>query len=388
MPRAFCPECGTEVPVDPDGVCHVGHVIDLDTANVRDDEIAAPLSGTPSQDTDEPEPWVASVDTTTLGGYTPPPDAQHAAPQPPPPAPADRVDDQAQDLTGLSGAADLPLPPSSPASPPPAASAAPEPPAYEPQDDGLDVTPGIFDIGGGDDAYELGGSDDAYDLGDGDEVHDLGGGDDLAAAANAAAASLGASSDQDEVLGWEPPTTSPIGGPPVPPPAPVDRPDAPVGGETLTGDFDLDDLEAAVSELSSDAPAAGGDTPPPPTAAPAPAPADDDEDLDLLSAFGDDEDDATPPPPTSPPAPPSGAPADLPPPSAAPVPADETPAPPPPPSSDDEVRAPEHRFPRPASADAPASNGDAASEPEEVDLSNFTAKGSGGSKRGGFFKRR
>lgn len=334
MPRAFCPECGSEVPVDPDGICHVGHVIDLESANVRGDD----LDGVdPGPESDEPRPWVSSVDRTTLGGYTPPPGAEGAAPTPAPAPP------QPSEEPALE-----PPPPSSPASTPPVASVAPDGPAYSPTDDGLDATPDAFDIGGA---------------------------DDLAAAAAAAASAIAdeASSDDDPgpwvqpvdddgsdgvAPGWTAPSTSPVAGAPIPPPAPVDPP-APVG-ETLSGEFDLQDLEAAVTEPSTeDEPV----LPPPPasppaTAASAPPPSDDD--LDVLSAF--DELDADEPAPAAAPAPPTATPTDLPPPAAPTAPA--------------------------ASEDATTSATPEVSEPDDIDLSNFTAKGASGSGRRGLFRKR
>lgn len=66
MPRAFCPECAAEVPVDDEGRCFLGHEVP-----------GAPASGSPRGDVpdavDEPEPWVASV--TSKGADAPDDDA-------------------------------------------------------------------------------------------------------------------------------------------------------------------------------------------------------------------------------------------------------------------------------------------------------------------------
>lgn len=96
MPRAYCHECGSEVPVDPDGVCHVGHVVDLsDAASQPTAELEVDLDRL-GDDPDEPLPWVADVA------------ADDDAPAPPPSAP----------MTA-----------------PPAASAAPVEPAWSPADE-------------------------------------------------------------------------------------------------------------------------------------------------------------------------------------------------------------------------------------------------------------
>ncbi|MDX1619495.1 MAG: hypothetical protein R3320_00790 [Nitriliruptorales bacterium] len=76
MPRAYCPECGAEVPVDEDGRCHVGHQVDLAAATGNQDlaEAARGLEAEfEEQHPDEPEPWVAEVEETAAGGSTPPP---------------------------------------------------------------------------------------------------------------------------------------------------------------------------------------------------------------------------------------------------------------------------------------------------------------------------
>lgn len=268
MPRAFCPECGSEVPVDADGVCHVGHLVELAGASAGPggdlDAVAPPTPEEP----DEPQPWVANVDETTLGGSTPPP-----------------------------GGAEVP-PPDSPMTAEPAERAAP---------DGAAWTPG-----------------DAAPGSEPDEATGDRGVDDLAAAAAAAVESLGSDADDDapwtaqvpaaepgpdpvegqgqqveaawpqtlpsegDAPGWTPPTNDPVAPPPVPAPAPAEPP-APgastgtdgmgAGSDLDAGDFDLDDLAAAVSELGLDeptpAPTAGATPAPTPPAGTEPDPEDD-----------------------------------------------------------------------------------------------------------------
>lgn len=334
MPRAFCPECGSEVPVDPDGVCHVGHVVGVTAASVGPaDELEVEFADASDPD-DEPEPWVANVDHTQLGGYTPPPDATAAAPTPPPPMPAPAPEAPADAVT--------PPPPSAPASPPPAASVPPDEPAWTPSSAGHgadedEPEPGIFDLGGG-------------------------GPDDLAAAAAAAAeeasrgpaepesslwgaedAAPGATSDAP---GWTPPTADAVAPPPQPPPAPVEPPAAAAetAGHDEMADFDLADLEAAVVEMETEPerPATASDA---------------GSGFDDLDALMRDDDAAEAETVT--------AEIDLPPPS----------TPPPPARDDEELAAPPEEpgvvgsFPRPS--DAP----DASRPAEPVDLSNFTAKG-------------
>lgn len=57
MPRAFCPECAAEVPVDEEGRCFLGHQVPEAAASG-----ATPSSRPDVRDAvDEPEPWVANV---------------------------------------------------------------------------------------------------------------------------------------------------------------------------------------------------------------------------------------------------------------------------------------------------------------------------------------
>lgn len=233
MPRAFCPECGSEVPVDADGVCHVGHIVDVDDPATRPTGGSTPAA---ESDPDEPQPWVASVDSTTLGGFTPPPSADPAA-----------VPDDAP-WTPAEGAGDAAA---------------------------------------------------AGDAGDGD-------GDDLAAAAAAAVESLRAEAGPDpveasggqveagwpqtqpaegDVPGWTPPTNDPVTPPPVPAPAPADPPapappatDEDEDDDLYGGDFDIDELAAAVSDFDV------GDESPAPTRGAAPAPAQPDAPRDATDA--------------------------------------------------------------------------------------------------------
>lgn len=210
MPRAFCPECGSEVPVDADGVCHVGHIVDVDDPATR--PTGGPAAPTES-DPDEPQPWVASVDSTTLGGFTPPPAGDpDAVPDDEPWTPEDATGDAAV----------------------------------------------------------------AGDEGDEGDEGDVRADDDLAAAAAAAVESLQAESGPDpveatgeqvesgwpqtqpaegDVPGWTPPTNDPVAPPPVPAPAPAEPPaPAPAAStededDVDAGDFDIDELAAAVSDL-------------------------------------------------------------------------------------------------------------------------------------------
>lgn len=73
MPRAFCPECGAEVPVDEHGTCHVGHTVDLAAATVDDGAVDLAADATAEQPVDaadaegheaedEPQPWIQGVD--------------------------------------------------------------------------------------------------------------------------------------------------------------------------------------------------------------------------------------------------------------------------------------------------------------------------------------
>lgn len=218
MPRAYCPECASEVPVDADGMCHVGHLVDL----------GGPSSGGAgdvpggAEDPDEPQPWVASVDPTTSGGFTPPP-------------------------------SDTPT-------------ATPDDGAWAPED-GPDVTTGAGSPGTpGDDlaaaaaaAVESVETDDAPQAGP-DPVEATG--DQVEAGWPQTLPSEG------DAPGWTPPTNDPVAPPPVPAPAPADPP-APAPADDaddddLSGsDFDIDDLAAAVSDLNMDEDA---EAPPPPPA--------------------------------------------------------------------------------------------------------------------------
>lgn len=231
MPRAFCPECGSEVPVDADGVCHVGHHVDLDAATPGGPSPA-------SDDPDEPQPWVASVDSTTLGGFTPPPgDAAAGAGQP---ADADAGGDRdagGDDLAAAAAAA--------------AASVQPEAPGPDPVE------------------------------GSGEQVE---------------AGWPGTLPSEGEAPGWTPPTNDPVAPPPVPSPAPADPP-APASAadddDLSAGDFDLDDLAAAVSDLDMDdaAPPASPERPAPAPTAPVPAPTADAPDAEDAPAHEGWEDD-------------------------------------------------------------------------------------------------
>lgn len=319
MPRAFCPECGSEVPVDAEGVCHVGHLVDVGGASVApsgDVEVQFREPPAPASDPDEPEPWVASLDDLS--------------PEPEAPTP----------------------PPSSPSSAPPAASAPPDEPAWSPDEP----------AGAPDEIAEPA----PHDA----EVYDVpsAGDDDLAAAAAAAAAALsepGAAPDDEDDFetwhgdiesgiaapGWSPPG-DPIAPPPQPPPAPLDAPQ-PSGpapqppAEDLDGDFDFDELEAAVGGLPDDT-GRGRDYPA--------------DDVSPAATFQELAGDRSESPPS---------------------PADVEPASPPPaPPADEPAESPPP--PRSAPPSTPAE-----AEAEDVDLSNFTARGGkrGGGAKGGGEKR-
>ncbi|MBW3619408.1 MAG: hypothetical protein KY461_04135 [Actinobacteria bacterium] len=207
MPRAFCPECGSEVPVDDDGVCHVGHRVDTVATG------SGPAAD--AEESDEPQPWVASVDSTTLGGFTPPPGDEPVAepegePWIPPADPADAA----------PGGDDL------------AAAAAAAVDSVETTPDGGTAVPGPDPVEGQDDQVEAG------------WPRTL--------------------PSEGEVPGWTPPTNDPAAPAPVPPPAPAEPP-APAADDDAD-DFDLDDLAAAVSELGMD------DAAPSPTSPAAAAP--------------------------------------------------------------------------------------------------------------------
>ncbi len=266
MPRAFCPECGSEVPIDADGTCHVGHTVDLAAASLGPaGELEVDVPGPADLPDDEPEPWVANVDSTQLGGYTPPPDAAAAAPSPPPPAPA-----EPQPIE--------PPPPSAPASPPPAATATPDEPAWEPVEETGPAEPAWSPAASTSSperswSTAAGPADHADDEPDIFDL-DLGSDDDLAVAAAAAAQAAE---------------------------APEDTPTPPPGGDTAGyADFDLDDLEAAVVDM-------GRDDPAPPPAEPAPAATGPADELDALfgtpPAARADEPTHAPEPPAAPTAP-------------------------------------------------------------------------------------
>lgn len=248
MPRAYCPECASEVPVDADGLCHVGHSVDLAGAPLGDTAAAAG-----GDDADEPQPWVASVDPTTSGGHTPPPgDAPTATPDEGPWTPDDGPsvqDDAGDDLAAAAAAAVESLQ----------------------AEDGDAVGP---------DPVE----------GAGQQV-EAGWPETLPA--------------EGETPGWTPPTNDPVAPPPVPAPAPADPP-APAAAEDddLSGsDFDIDDLAAAVGDLDMD-----DDTPPAAPAAPAPATA---GTTDADDSWEDDLGEPAADRPASAPAPTSGEPVDL-----------------------------------------------------------------------------
>lgn len=298
MPRAYCPECAAEVPVDHDGRCHVGHSVGA--AN------AAP-------GIEEPEPWVASIDDLDdLGAAATPAPAMAApvesppvaapAPAPPaPPAPAPTPQPvttppvtAAPEPTAWTDGSFTNATPTPPATAPPAAHPGPRPDAE------LDGEP---------------------DVDDGVWVATIEGFDDPPAPPEGA----GPAWSPDDSA---PPMTPSTSAPAVVSVSPADQTD---DLDDFGADFDLDALQAAVAELEDDldvtdevapqpaSPASPPSTAPPPSAAPAPTPS------------------------APAPAPPTGAARDVaPPPASAPTAAEvwDQPDSPPGPASEDAPRAP------------------------------------------------
>ena len=293
MPRAYCPKCGAEVPVDEQGQCHVGHQVDL-AASAGDEDLAEAARGLEAefeeQHPDEPEPWVADVDDTASGAYTPPP-----------------TGDDGPEAVSRNADEDL-----------------------DPDERPAATTP-------------------------------------------------------DEAPGWEPPSTSPVGTGPQPPPEPAAKPDEPVTQSDTTDteigavddDFDLDDLEAAVAELevedrSSAEPPQDAVTEPPPPMGDVEASADTEPDgPGPMPAATDTEPAEDEGPSEQPPAPAA---------EAEPATDDE--------AAEEQPEAPEE-YSGPADEEPEPSDEEPEEEPSrEVDLSNFTASGDkvgeGGKKRGLF----
>lgn len=132
MPRAFCSQCGAEVPVDPEGRCHLGHEVDLGSAGST---LEVELDTGEAVEGDEPEPWVASVDEPTGGDPTP--SHQGGGPAP---GTSDDTDLSDIDAVGRDAGRDLP-PAQQPAATSPSQTYAWRPPTADPAGPGPQPPP-------------------------------------------------------------------------------------------------------------------------------------------------------------------------------------------------------------------------------------------------------